>query len=113
LLIQVFSALALVVPIVAVASNTLMGIGEARLSFLLSIQLLVASIVIYVAVVPWLGPLGATIGYVAASAFFAWISTRTLRQFVSISALGVIRRIRDVNAFIHNQISSTTSLLRR
>jgi lipopolysaccharide exporter len=112
-LLQVFSALGLLVPIIAVASNTLMGIGEARLSFLLSIQLLVASLVIYVAIVPWLGALGATIGYVLASAFFAWISTRKLHRFVPISALGIILRVRDVNAFIHNQVSSAGSLLRR
>jgi O-antigen/teichoic acid export membrane protein len=106
LLLQIFAGLALFIPVIAVATNALMGLGEARLSFLLSIQILVASIAIYLALVPQFGAVGASIGYVASSAVLAWISARALHRFIPVSVGGVVRRVGDISQFTRSRLSS-------
>jgi len=112
-LLQIFAGLALFVPIIGVATSTLMGLGEAKVSFLLSIQILVASIVIYLVLVPWFGAVGASIGYVAASAVLAWISTRALHRFIPITLHGVMEHVRDVRVFTRNRILTASSFFKK
>lgn len=104
-ILQIFSALSILVPLMAVASNTLMGLGQARLSFVLSMQFLVASAVIYAALIPLFGAVGAAIGYVLASLFLAWRSSVLMVRFVPTTFAEVARRTRDVKMFVLSQLT--------
>jgi O-antigen/teichoic acid export membrane protein len=103
-ILQIFSALSILVPLMAVASNTLMGLGQARLSFVLSMQFLVASAVIYAALIPLFGVVGAAIGYVLASLFLAWRSSVLMVRFVPTTFAEVARRTRDVKMYVVSRV---------
>ncbi len=51
---QVFSLLALIAPLLFIGTNVLMGLGEARLSFVLGAQMLGISLVCYLVLIPLL-----------------------------------------------------------
>ncbi len=106
-LLQIFSLLSFIVPATAVSANTLMGLGHARLSFVLGIQVLFASVCIYLAFIPWLGALGATIGYVLSSFFMAWIIIAKMNKYVPISFMELLRRTDDVKMFIKKRLART------
>lgn len=104
-LLQVFSLLTFCIPIVAVATNTLMGLGHARLSFVLSLQILVASLVIYFILIPLFGTMGATIAYVLSSFILAWISVRKMALFVPTTFGEVVRRTNDIRLFVRSRMA--------
>jgi O-antigen/teichoic acid export membrane protein len=98
-LLQLFSVLCFLAPIIAVASNTLLGLGHARLSFFLSFKSLVGSVIAYMILIPWLGPLGATIGYIISFGLQAWWFTRASNRFVPLTWRGVRSRTSDIWTF--------------
>lgn len=104
LFVQIFSVLALITPLHAVAANILMGLGHAKPLFYLSMQLLVVSVFSYMILIPLLGALGATIGYVAASLFLTWIMARALQGYVPLTLKEVVGRTHDVKQFIRSRL---------
>ena len=102
LLLQIFSVLCFVAPIIAVASNTLLGLGHARLSSFLSFKTLLGSLVAYMVLIPWLGPLGATIGYVISFGLQAWWFTRASNRYVPLTWRGIGSRTGDIWAFVES-----------
>ena len=74
LILQIFALMSLAVPAFAIGSNVLMGLGEARASFVLGVQLLGVSLVAYLVTIPWLGAIGAAVGVVIASYVMGWIA---------------------------------------
>jgi O-antigen/teichoic acid export membrane protein len=102
-LLRIFSFLTFVVPVAAIGSNVLMGLGEARLSFILGIQVLVASLAAFLICIPPWGTAGAGAGYVAASVITAVLTVRLLVRFVPLSAAAVMGRTRDIRTFIRNR----------
>ena len=104
LLLRILSLLTLVVPLIAVASNALMGLGQARVSFVLAVQILVTSVVIYLVLIPLLGSLGAAIGYVLSAAVLAWITTAKMNRFVHITPAEVFRRKDDIGRFLKKRL---------
>jgi O-antigen/teichoic acid export membrane protein len=102
--VQIFSVLALITPLYAVAANILMGLGHAKPLFYLSMQLLVVSVLFYMILIPLLGGLGATIGYVAASLFLTWITARALQGYVPVTLKEVVGRTHDVKQFIRSRL---------
>ncbi|MGB2958032.1 MAG: oligosaccharide flippase family protein [Bacteroidota bacterium] len=104
-LLRILSILTLVVPLIAVASNTLMGLGQARVSFVLAVQILVTSVVIYLVLIPLLGALGAAIGYVLSAAVLAWITTAKMDRFVHITPAEVFRRKDDIGRFLRKRLN--------
>ncbi|MFN0157264.1 MAG: lipopolysaccharide biosynthesis protein [Bacteroidota bacterium] len=103
-LLQVFSLLCLVVPAMSVASNALLGLGHARLSFVLGTKTLFASVVIYLALIPWLGPLGATLGFVISSCLQAWLFAREMTRVIPITPMSTLRRVRDIFLFFKSRL---------
>jgi O-antigen/teichoic acid export membrane protein len=103
-LLRVFSLLSLVVPAIAVSTNTLMGLGHARTGFTISVQILVVSIVLYVALTPLLGPMGTTAGYVASSFVLAWLTIAKMNVSVPIRLSDVLRRTNDVTVFLKSRL---------
>lgn len=101
-ILRVFSILTFVVPVTVVGSNVIMGLGDARRSFILGVQLLAASLVSFLLFIPPFGAMGAAWGYVAASALIAWLTARALRDFVPITPVEVFRRVSDIRGFIEN-----------
>ena len=103
-MLQIFSALTFCVPLIAVASNTLMGLGHARLSFILSLQILGASTLLYLVLIPFFGAVGATVGYVLASFVLAWISGAMMVRFVPTTFREVLRRTNDIKVFVQTRV---------
>jgi O-antigen/teichoic acid export membrane protein len=104
-LLRILSILTLVVPLIAVASNTLMGLGQARVSFVLAVQILVTSIVLYLIFIPLLGTLGAAIGYVLSAVVLAWITAAKMDRFIHITPAEVFRRKDDIGRFIRKRLN--------
>jgi O-antigen/teichoic acid export membrane protein len=100
LILQIFGLMSIAVPAFAIGSNVLMGLGEARASFVLGVQMLVVSLVAYLIIIPWLGTIGAAIGVVAASYIMGWIALARVRDFVPFTAREVFARRHDIRAFI-------------
>ena len=105
---QIFALLSFVVTATSVGSNVLLGLGEARKSFILGMQSLVASIIAYVVLIPLFGVTGATLGYVLSMVILAVLSIRVLREFMPITVAGVWKRWRDVDNYVRRILSGLT-----
>jgi O-antigen/teichoic acid export membrane protein len=99
---RVFSLLGLVVPLYAVGSNILMGLGDAKAVFKLGLQMLVLSLAGYVLLIPPFGAVGAAAAYTAASAIVALTTKRRLDPYVPLTIGNILRRERDVRSFIRD-----------
>ena len=97
---QIFGLMAMVVPVSAIASSVLMGIGEARAGFIIGIQALISSLVLYLIFIPWLGISGATVGYVLSSIVVCFLSLRIMGRHVTIKPGEVLRRWGDIDMFV-------------
>jgi O-antigen/teichoic acid export membrane protein len=104
-ILQVFSVLALAVPMITVGSNVLLGLGKARMSFLLSLQMLGAALAGYFGLIPWLGGLGAAIGLATASILLVWSTLRQLQRVMPLSLGGILRRVYDITRFLRVRIA--------
>ena len=103
-ILQVFSLLSFVIPTVAVGSSVLMGLGEAKLGFIIGLEMLVASIAAYLVFIPWLGEMGAAIGFVVASFITTWLTFAGMNRVVPVTVGEVLRRINDIRAFIRSRL---------
>jgi O-antigen/teichoic acid export membrane protein len=110
LILQVFGLMSLAIPAFAIGSNVLMGLGEARASFSLGIQVLVVSIATYVLAIPWLGAPGAAIGVVFSSFVMAGLALELVRHYVPFTLREVLSHWRDILVFIR---SRTRRILKR
>lgn len=97
---QLFALMAFFIPALAVATSTLLGLGEARIGFVLGIQTLAAAVILYLVLIPLLGITGATLGYILSSIALCWLAMRQLRRFVPFTAGEVLRRWRDIYAYV-------------
>jgi O-antigen/teichoic acid export membrane protein len=104
-LLQIFSLLSFVTPLYGVATNTLLGLGHAKTGFYLSLQLLLISFALYAVCIPLWGTLGATVGYVTASALIAWLTARRLQAYVPFTLSEVAGRTKDVKQFIKSRLA--------
>jgi len=102
-MLQVFSLLTLFVPVHAVATNTLMGLGHAKEGFMIGVQVLLASILIYMVLTPLLGAFGTALGYVGTSAILALLTLYHMNKYVPVSAVGIARRVNDIKEFIKSK----------
>ncbi len=110
LILKIFVFMALAVPAFSIGSNVLMGLGEARASFELGIQMLVVSVVVYLVAIPWLGTTGAALGVVVSSFVMAWIALRRVRHYVPFTVQDVLSRRHDIRVFIRSQVRKFTRL---
>jgi O-antigen/teichoic acid export membrane protein len=104
-MLQMFAVLSLMVPITAVASSTLLGLGQARIGFIISVQSLVGSIVLYLVCIPLFGVTGAAIGYILSSSLLAWLSTHNMNRFVPMTARAIVARTNDIKQFLKTRMS--------
>ena len=100
LILQIFGLMSIAVPAFAIGSNVLMGLGEARASFVLGVQMLVVSLAAYFIIIPWLGTTGAAVAVVVASYIMAWIALARVRDFVPFTVREVLARRHDIRAFV-------------
>jgi lipopolysaccharide exporter len=100
LILQIFALMSIAVPAFAIGSNVLMGLGEARASFALGMQLLAVSLVAYLITIPWLGAIGAAVGVVIASYIMGWVALARVQKFVPFSVREVLARRQDIQTFI-------------
>ena len=109
---QVFSVLGLVIPLYAVASSILMGLGDARAVFKVGLQMLFLSLAGYVVLIPPLGAVGAAAAYTAASAIVALTTRHRLMMRVPLTIGRIARRERDVRNFVRDAIRRRTGRAR-
>jgi O-antigen/teichoic acid export membrane protein len=103
-MLQLFAVLSLIVPVTAVATNTLLGLGQARVGFVISVLTFVASVFLYLVFIPLWEAIGATIGYVLSSIVLAWLATYHMNRFVPISLREVLIRRNDIRQFLKNRL---------
>lgn len=103
-MLQIFAGLSFVIPVIAVGSNTLLGLGHARLGFIVGIWLLIVSVIIYLVFIPLLGALGATIGYVLSSLVLAWMTVSLLNRFVPLRVKAILARTNDITVFLRARL---------
>jgi len=103
LILQVFGLMSLAIPAFAIGSNVLMGLGEARASFVLGIQVLIVSVAAYVATIPRWGALGAAIGVVLSSFVMAALALRLVQRYVPFTLGEVLSRRQDILAFVRSR----------
>lgn len=103
-MLQIFAGLALVIPVAAIGSNVLLGLGHARVGFLLGVGLLVTAVITYFIFIPWLGPLGATIAYVLSSVALAWMTVVQMDKHVPVRLSEILVRTKDIREFIRNKL---------
>ncbi len=103
-ILRIFSFLTFVVPLAAIGSNVLMGLGEARLSFILGLEVLAASLAAFLLCIPPWGAIGAGTGYVIAGAVTSILTVRLLVRHVPLTAAAVIGRTKDIRTFIRNRL---------
>ncbi|RPH54797.1 MAG: lipopolysaccharide biosynthesis protein, partial [Acidobacteria bacterium] len=96
---QLFAFLSFFIPATAVATSTLLGLGEARTGFVLGLQSLAVAAVLYVAAIPPLGVTGATLGYVLSSVVLCVLAMRQLRRVVPFTLGEVVHRWWDIDAY--------------
>lgn len=104
-MLQLFALLSFLVPITAVATSTLLGLGHARLGFVLSVQSFVASVALYLVCIPLLGVLGATIGYILSALILAWLATHQMNRFVPLRPRDILGRTNDIKQFLKHRLS--------
>lgn len=102
-LLRILSVLCLVVPLTSVASSALLGLGHARRSFILGTMTLVASAVFYLALIPWLGPLGATLAFVLSSCVQAWLFAKSMADITPVTVAGTVSRLGDIAMFVRTK----------
>ncbi|MGA9116844.1 MAG: oligosaccharide flippase family protein [Bacteroidota bacterium] len=102
LMLQIFSAVCFLAPLIAVTSNNLLGLGQARLSFFLSLKTLAGSAAAFFVLIPWLGATGAAAGFVFSAALQAWLFTAASNRFTPLAWRAVQARTGDVWAFLRS-----------
>jgi O-antigen/teichoic acid export membrane protein len=107
-LLQIFALLTFVVPVIAVGMNTLLGLGRARESFYLGVQMLAVSVVLYLLCIPLWESLGATLANVAASLVVSWLVVRRLRDVVPLKVGALLGRTRDITTFVRSRWQALT-----
>ena len=103
-LLRWFAILSFIVPIGAVTSNALLGLGQAKVSFTISIQSLVASLVVFLVCIPLWGLTGATVGYILSTLVFAWLSSIYTARFIPITLTGVASHTKDITHFLRSRL---------
>jgi lipopolysaccharide exporter len=103
-ILRIFSFLTFVVPLASIGSNVLMGLGEARLSFVLGLQILAASLAAFLVCIPPWGAIGAGTGYLLASIITSILTVRLLVRHVPLTAAAVVSRTKDIHAFIRSKL---------
>ncbi len=103
-LLQIFSFLSFIVPLMSIESNVLMGIGEVRANFVVGLQMLCLAIASYAIMIPLWGTPGAALAYLLTTCVVAWLFVVRANKFVPISFGGVFRRQRDLRHFIQSRI---------
>ena len=104
-MLQWFAVLSFVVPITAVGTSTLLGLGQAKLGFVISIESFIASVALYLVCIPLLGAFGATVGYILSSFVLAWLTTYQMNKFVPLTVREVFARTNDIKQFLKNRLS--------
>ena len=103
-MLQGFAILSFVVPVTAVGTSVLLGLGKAKLGFVISVQSFAASVALYLVCIPLWGTFGATLGYVLSSLVLAGLTTYQMNMFVPITVREVFARTHDIVQFLKNRL---------
>jgi O-antigen/teichoic acid export membrane protein len=104
-LLRAFALLTGAVPIMSVGINLLLGLGKARESFLLGVQMLVISLLCYLLFIPWLAELGAAVAVVLSTYLLAAFTARQIRAQTGTTAGDILARTGDIVAFVKSRLA--------
>ena len=104
-MLQLFAVLSFLVPITAVATSALLGLGQARLGFVVSLESFVASVALYLVCISLWDVLGATIGYILSAFVLAWLSTYYMNRFIPLRTRDVLARTNDIRQFLKRRLN--------
>jgi O-antigen/teichoic acid export membrane protein len=107
---RLFALLTLFVPVAAVGSNLIMGLGHARASFALGLQCLAATVAAFLVCIPLFGGIGAGVGSVLSALLIAALTVRALRRYVPLDGWAILGRTRDITAFVKKVLFSDMTL---
>jgi lipopolysaccharide exporter len=99
-MLQWFAILSFVVPATAVASNALLGLGQAKRGFLVSVYSFIGSVLFYLMLIPFLGIFGATLGYVLSAILLAWLSLYYMNRSIPVTIGEVAAHVHDISGFV-------------
>jgi len=99
----VLSILALTTPWHAVFGSVLVGIGQVKIGFYLSLLFIGFSLGLYFVFVPFLGALGAAISVSSSGIVLAIAISVVSRKFVPFTVASVFSRFSDITAFIRRR----------
>jgi O-antigen/teichoic acid export membrane protein len=102
-ILRIFAFLTFVVPLASVGSNVIMGLGKARLSFVLGMQVLAVSLAAFLICIPPWGVVGAGAGYVLAAFITSLLTARLLVRHVPLTAAAVIGRTKDIRTYLRSR----------
>jgi lipopolysaccharide exporter len=103
-ILQVFSGLSFLVPLLAVGSNLLLGVGKTRKSFLLGLHMLWISIAAYLLFVPWMGSIGAATGSILAGLAVCGLTAKEINRIFPLQLTSVLRRTNDIIMFARSRL---------
>jgi O-antigen/teichoic acid export membrane protein len=107
-LLRVFALLTGAVPFLAVAMNLLLGLGKARESFFLGVQMLIVSTLCYLVFIPWMGAVGAAVAVVVSTYVLALFSARQIHMHTGTSIGAILARSADIVAFVRSRLHPTS-----
>lgn len=102
--IRVFSLLTFMVPLVAVCSNVIMGLGHARVAFILGVKTLAVSLAAFLIFIPPGGATGAGVGYLVAAGVSAALTWRAVARFIPLRTNEIARRVSDIQEFLKSRL---------
>lgn len=104
-ILQVFAILALFIPLAEVTRNTLLGLGRVRAVFIIGVQSLMITLLLYLLLIPRLGAMGAALAFVLGGVLLAILGWRRLVQEIPIKPSEVLARTRDAMQFVRRRLS--------
>lgn len=99
-IIRIFAFLSLGVPLLSVTSTVLLGLGHARRSLALGVEMLVVSCLAYVLLIPPMGGVGTATAFVVATCVMALRTSVVVHSYIPIRVQAVFSRFRDIRAFL-------------
>jgi O-antigen/teichoic acid export membrane protein len=103
-ILRILSLPALIVPAMAIAGTTLLGLGKARLSFWLGISTAIMNLCAYALLIPWLGASGAAWGATISAYVIGGMALWILRKEVPFTIAGVLSRYNDITVFLRERL---------
>lgn len=104
-ILQVLSVLSFLVPGTAVAANALMGLGKAKMGFIIGLKVTIIAVISYLTLAYWFGLFGIVAGYIINSFVLFLLTMIGLNESIPIRVRNILKRDRDIINFVTDKIN--------